>query len=128
MLKLAQVFSKTCHIISKRCKKAKGWKTEQATGNEAGENIDEEDIKCAAIEYIISTLQKVFMEWVSHESCCKRCHLKFPPYGCLYLICWSLSPMCIWNKLKIIITFWLIIPHLWTFSKYIFKYLNEKFC
>ena len=59
--------------LPKEMKKAERRKTKQRTLNEAlrqveSENSDEEeDTECAAIEYIISTLENVVIEWISCE-------------------------------------------------------------
>ena len=57
-------------------KKAERRKTKQRTLNEAlhkveSENSDkEEDMECAAIECIISTLENIVIERILCESCC----------------------------------------------------------
>ena len=59
----------------KKWKKLKGEK-QNRTLNEAlrqveSENSDkEEDMECAAIECIISTLENIVIEWILCESCC----------------------------------------------------------
>ena len=61
--------------LPKEMKKTERRKTKQGTPNEAlhqvqSENSDkEEDMECAAIEFIISALENAVIEWISCESC-----------------------------------------------------------
>ena len=61
--------------LPKEMKKAERRKTKQRTLNEALRQVEsensekEEDMECAAIECIISTLENIVIEWILCESC-----------------------------------------------------------